>query len=176
MSKAANPKLVGVFVLGAIALTIGVLAVLGGGKLFQRRTPVVMFFQGSVTGLNVGSPVNFRGVRVGQVTGVFTGDECLAGKLPIQGTELCAVADYMYSLEHLLAILGDPAPAGPARVWPAPLSVSAVSGWGGRVLLAGDAALLRLYLLRRDPGWLEDGEFERLRFPLALVAAFVAAK
>jgi len=45
----------------------------------------------------------------GQATGVFTGDECLAGKDPLQGTELCAVADYMYSLEHLLALLGDPA-------------------------------------------------------------------
>ena len=29
------------------------------------------------------------------------------------------------------------------------------------VLVAANAALLRLYLLRRDPGWLEDGEFER---------------
>jgi hypothetical protein len=42
----------------------------------------------------------------GMVTGVFTGDECLAGKSPIQGTELCAVAEYMYSLEHLIAITG----------------------------------------------------------------------
>jgi uncharacterized protein YybS (DUF2232 family) len=32
---------------------------------------------------------------------------------------------------------------------------------------------LRLYLLRRDPGWLEDGEFERVRFPIGLVLAFV---
>jgi hypothetical protein len=45
----------------------------------------------------------------GQVTGVFTGDECVAGRMPVQGTELCAVADYMYSLEHLLAVLGDAA-------------------------------------------------------------------
>jgi len=45
----------------------------------------------------------------GQVTGIFTGDECLAGKSPIQGTELCAVAEAMYSLEHLVSILGDPA-------------------------------------------------------------------
>jgi len=42
----------------------------------------------------------------GMVTGVFTGDECLAGKSPVQGTELCAVVEYMYSLEHLLAITG----------------------------------------------------------------------
>lgn len=45
----------------------------------------------------------------GMVTGVFTGDECLAGMSPIQGTELCAVAEYMYSLEILLSIMGDPA-------------------------------------------------------------------
>lgn len=42
----------------------------------------------------------------GMVTGVFTGDECLAGTSPVQGTELCAVVEYMYSLEHLLAITG----------------------------------------------------------------------
>ena len=45
----------------------------------------------------------------GMVTGVFSGDECLAGKNPVQGTELCAVVEYMYSLEVLLSVLGDPA-------------------------------------------------------------------
>lgn len=45
----------------------------------------------------------------GMVTGVFTGDECLAGKSPTQGTELCAVVEYAYSLEVLLSVLGDPA-------------------------------------------------------------------
>ncbi|MBM3264521.1 MAG: glycoside hydrolase family 127 protein [candidate division Zixibacteria bacterium] len=45
----------------------------------------------------------------GMITGVFTGDECLAGRNPIQGTELCAVVEYMYSLEVLLSVLGDPA-------------------------------------------------------------------
>jgi hypothetical protein len=42
-------------------------------------------------------------------TGVFTGDECLAGTDARQGTELCAVAEYMFSLECLLGLLGDPA-------------------------------------------------------------------
>jgi len=45
----------------------------------------------------------------GQATGVFTGDEVLAGRSPIQGTELCAVVEYAYSLELLAATLGDPA-------------------------------------------------------------------
>ncbi len=42
----------------------------------------------------------------GMVTGVFTGDECLAGNSPIQGIEVCAVVEYMYSLEHLLSLTG----------------------------------------------------------------------
>lgn len=45
----------------------------------------------------------------GMITGVFSGDECLAGKRPTQGTELCAVVEYAYSLEVLLSIMGDPA-------------------------------------------------------------------
>ncbi len=45
----------------------------------------------------------------GQITGMFTGDECLAGKNPLQGTELCAVVELMFSLEVLLSVLGDPA-------------------------------------------------------------------
>ena len=45
----------------------------------------------------------------GQVTGMFTGDECLAGKNPVQGTELCSVVEFLYSLEVLSSVFGDPA-------------------------------------------------------------------
>ena len=45
----------------------------------------------------------------GQVNGMFSGDECLAGRNPLQGTELCAVVEFMYSLEHLFAAFGDAA-------------------------------------------------------------------
>ncbi len=44
----------------------------------------------------------------GQVTGMFTGDECLSGTNPVQGTELCAVVEALYSLEHLISVTGDP--------------------------------------------------------------------
>ena len=44
----------------------------------------------------------------GQVTGIFSGDEHLAGKNPSRGTELCAVVEYMFSLEYLISITGDP--------------------------------------------------------------------
>jgi DUF1680 family protein len=44
----------------------------------------------------------------GQATGIFTGDEHYAGKNPSQGTELCAVVEYLFSLETLLTHLGRP--------------------------------------------------------------------
>lgn len=42
----------------------------------------------------------------GQVTGVTSGDEYLVGKNPSQGTELCSVVEYMFSLETSIPILG----------------------------------------------------------------------
>ncbi len=45
----------------------------------------------------------------GQVTGMFTGDECLAGRNPLQGSELCSVVEFLYSLEHLFSVFGDAA-------------------------------------------------------------------
>lgn len=42
----------------------------------------------------------------GTPVGLFTGDECLSGLSPIQGTELCAVVEQMYSYEHLFAYTG----------------------------------------------------------------------
>ena len=45
----------------------------------------------------------------GQVTGMFTCDEHYAGKNPSQGTELCTVVEYLFSLENLIAIFKDPA-------------------------------------------------------------------
>ncbi|MBK8175197.1 MAG: MCE family protein [Rhodospirillales bacterium] len=71
MSKPADPKMIGAFVLGAVALIVAGVLILGGGTFFARQTPAVMFFKGSVAGLSVGSSVNFRGVKVGQVTRVF---------------------------------------------------------------------------------------------------------
>jgi DUF1680 family protein len=44
----------------------------------------------------------------GQATGIFTCDEHYAGLSPSQGTELCTVVEFMYSMEMLLSVLGDP--------------------------------------------------------------------
>ena len=40
--------------------------------------------------------------------GHFTGDECLSGDNPLQGSECCSVTEAMYSYEELLSIAGNP--------------------------------------------------------------------
>jgi paraquat-inducible protein B len=70
MAKKTSPKLIGGFVIGAIALLIGGILAFGGGQYFSPKGKAVLFFEGSLAGLDVGSPVTFRGVKVGTVTGV----------------------------------------------------------------------------------------------------------
>lgn len=44
----------------------------------------------------------------GMAIGHFTGDECLSGTSPLQGSECCSVVEAMYSYEELLSIGGNP--------------------------------------------------------------------
>ena len=70
MGRKASPALIGAFVLGAIALAVIGITIFGSGKLFKRTTTFVMYFPGSVDGLNVGAPVKFKGVEIGTVTAI----------------------------------------------------------------------------------------------------------
>ena len=67
---AAKPAVVGGFILGALALAVVAILLFGGSRLFAHTSRVVVFFEGSVAGLEVGAPVTFRGVRVGSVQSV----------------------------------------------------------------------------------------------------------
>jgi paraquat-inducible protein B len=66
----ANPKLIGAFVVGAIALVVVGVLLLGGAQVFTEKQTFVAYFEGSVKGLNVGAPVEFQGVKVGSVTDI----------------------------------------------------------------------------------------------------------
>src|SRR5919106_2746090 len=68
MSRRADPKLVGGFVLGAVGLVIVLLLLFGRGNLFDGSRTVLAYFPGSVQGLRVGAPVAFEGVAIGQVS------------------------------------------------------------------------------------------------------------
>ncbi len=67
MSKQANKTVIGAFVVGAIALAVAAIMIFAGGKFLTRYNTYVMYFPGSVKGLNVGAPVVFRGVKIGSV-------------------------------------------------------------------------------------------------------------
>jgi ABC-type transporter Mla subunit MlaD len=61
MSAEARYFRVGLFVFsGAAAITLAAL-VLGGGQLFQEKVGFETYFESSVQGLEVGSPVKMRG-------------------------------------------------------------------------------------------------------------------
>jgi paraquat-inducible protein B len=62
-----KPIAVGTFVLGALGIGIVAILLFGGMRVFTRSTRVMVVFPDSVAGLGVGSPVTFRGVKIGRV-------------------------------------------------------------------------------------------------------------
>ncbi|MEN8108360.1 MAG: MlaD family protein [Pseudomonadota bacterium] len=86
MSKQASPTLIGAFVAGAIGLIVaGILVISGGQLLLTDKSHYVLYFRGSVKGLNIGSPVSFRGVNIGTVTDIqlVVGEEEADIQIPV---------------------------------------------------------------------------------------------
>jgi len=70
MSEKPNKTLIGAFVLGALALLLLAVAVISSGRLFSTPLRFVLFFESSLKGLSVGSPVITHGVPWGRVTAI----------------------------------------------------------------------------------------------------------
>jgi paraquat-inducible protein B len=68
MSRRANPTVIGLFMIGALVLTVIGVATLAATSLFDRQSTFISYFSESVNGLEVGAPVKFQGVLVGRVT------------------------------------------------------------------------------------------------------------
>lgn len=67
MSKKANPTLIGLFTLVGLLIAAAGTVFLGAGKYFEDTSHILVYFEKSVNGLQVGSDVRFSGVRIGQV-------------------------------------------------------------------------------------------------------------
>lgn len=68
MNRGGDYFKLGLFLIGGIVLLLVVLFALGAGKFFQRTYQMETYINESVNGLEVGSAVKFRGVRVGSVS------------------------------------------------------------------------------------------------------------
>src|SRR3954467_8874740 len=72
MAAKTSPKVIGGFVVGAIALLVAGVIAFGGGQYFTPKGKAVLFFiNQSLSGLDIGSPVTFRGVKIGSVTDIL---------------------------------------------------------------------------------------------------------
>jgi paraquat-inducible protein B len=70
MGRRSNPALIGAFVLGATVIAGAAVVSIGSGLFFRSTRTFVIFFQGSVNGLERGAPVKFRGVPIGEVSDI----------------------------------------------------------------------------------------------------------
>ncbi len=70
MGKKVNPTIIGLFVVGAVALAVAGVVAFGSGQYFKHLDKFVVFFSGSINGLSIGAPVKFKGVDIGSVTDI----------------------------------------------------------------------------------------------------------
>ncbi len=67
MAKQANRTMIGGFVVIAVGILAVCIVIFGSGDIFKKSFEYVLYFEESVKGLNVGSPVLYQGFPVGQV-------------------------------------------------------------------------------------------------------------
>jgi paraquat-inducible protein B len=83
MSRRANPTLIGAFVVGALALLVAGLLILGTGRLGGDRETLVLYFRYNTQGLKIGAPVVLKGVQIGEVTDVAVAYDDETGRFQV---------------------------------------------------------------------------------------------
>jgi paraquat-inducible protein B len=71
MSRKANPRTIGLFIAVGLLLGIGGILIFSSSRFFTKTSEYVLYFDASLTGLEPGAPVKFRGVTVGSVKQVL---------------------------------------------------------------------------------------------------------
>lgn len=84
MSNNSNPNYfrLGVFVLAGIGVLLAVILIFGSGQIFKKSFHVETYIKQSVTGLDAGAAVRFRGVKIGQVTMIGLSGDIYEKELP----------------------------------------------------------------------------------------------
>jgi paraquat-inducible protein B len=91
MARRFNPRIVGAFVLAATALGVAAALWLGSSRVFQHKVRFVVVFSQEIAGLEVDSPVKFRGVPVGRVASIHL--SIGSPEAPLQGLYMPVVIE-----------------------------------------------------------------------------------
>lgn len=86
MAKQPSKTLIGLFVVGAVILAVVGVMIFASSQFFTEKSYYVLYFDGNLGGLDIGAPVNFRGVRIGSVNNIlvrFEGDDITDIRIPV---------------------------------------------------------------------------------------------
>jgi ABC-type transporter Mla subunit MlaD len=85
MSNNSNPNYfrLGIFVLAAISALLAIVLIFGSGQIFKKSFMVETYIKQSVTGLDAGAAVRFRGVNIGQVTSIGLSGDVYEKEVPM---------------------------------------------------------------------------------------------
>jgi ABC-type transporter Mla subunit MlaD len=114
MNNNSNPNYfrLGIFVLTAIGALLTIVLIFGSGQLFKKSFTVETYIKQSVTGLDAGAAVRFRGVKIGQVTSIGLSGNIYEGEIPMpERREYVVVRMQIFAdkvqLSHLKTYLKD---------------------------------------------------------------------
>lgn len=71
MSRKANPTVIGLFIVLGLALGLASVLLVSSSKIFTKRKQYILYFDATLTGLDPGAAVKFRGVTIGHVKDVL---------------------------------------------------------------------------------------------------------
>jgi phospholipid/cholesterol/gamma-HCH transport system substrate-binding protein len=114
MSNNSNPNYfrLGLFVLAAIGVLLTIILIFGSGQLFKKSFTIETYVKQSVTGLDAGAAVRFRGVKIGQVTSINLSGDVYEREVPMpERREYVVVRMQIFGdkvqLDHLETYLKD---------------------------------------------------------------------
>ena len=114
MSNNSNPNYfrLGLFVLAAIGVLLAIIWIFGSGQLFKQSFMIETYVKQSVTGLDAGAAVRFRGVKIGQVTSINLSGDVYEREVPMpERREYVVVRMQIFGdkvqLDHLETYLKD---------------------------------------------------------------------
>ncbi len=136
MMRRANATRIGLFVLVGLGLLVAAVVTVSGGRLFASNERAVMYFKGSVYGLQLGAPVVFRGVRLGSVVSIGVLHDAASGRFDIP-----VVAELDRNLIDEMQ---------PARAAAKPLTVAALVAQGLTAQLSTQSLLTGLLYVDLD--------------------------